>query len=250
MTEETIGTLTSLPTLPFDLIPDILIRLPVKLLLQLRCVCKSWKSLISDPIFAKKHLALSTTYSLHCISYSDHKYILKSYSRDTSVFTSIPQTQFPSFHYVYYFVGSCNGILCLAVKDPDLVVIRLWNPSIRKFKELPPISEPYIFDMWMYGFGYDPTSDNYKVVVVLHQHGDYTFSKTEVKVHTLGTDSWKSVSVFPFTDVYVQPSGQYASGTINWLVFTDTEQSQSFIASFDLGNECYQEVLLPDDSSQ
>ncbi|PNX63542.1 F-box/kelch-repeat protein, partial [Trifolium pratense] len=79
MTEETnsterqqlTGTLTSpssLPTLPFDLIPEILSRLPVKILLQFGCVCKSWKSLISDPKFAKKHLSHSTTHSLHCLS--------------------------------------------------------------------------------------------------------------------------------------------------------------------------------------
>jgi hypothetical protein len=45
-------------------------------------------------------------------------------------------------------------------------VLQLWNPSIRKFKELPPaISEAQNFP-FMYGFGYDPISDNYKVVVV------------------------------------------------------------------------------------
>lgn len=59
------GTLTSspppLPTLTFDLIEEILCMLPVKLLLQLRCLCKSFNSLISDPKFSKKHLRLSTT---------------------------------------------------------------------------------------------------------------------------------------------------------------------------------------------
>ncbi|MCI54852.1 F-box/kelch-repeat protein, partial [Trifolium medium] len=49
----------ALPTLPFDLVSEILCRLPVKLLLQLRCLCKSLNSLISDPKFAKKHLRLS-----------------------------------------------------------------------------------------------------------------------------------------------------------------------------------------------
>ncbi|RHN69125.1 putative F-box domain-containing protein [Medicago truncatula] len=64
-----IKTLTSpslytppLPTLPFDLVAEILCRLPVKLLLQLRCLCKSLNSLILDPKFAKKHLRMSTTH--------------------------------------------------------------------------------------------------------------------------------------------------------------------------------------------
>ncbi|CAJ2633709.1 unnamed protein product [Trifolium pratense] len=64
-----------------------------------------------------------------------------------------------------------------------------------------------------------------------------TRSRNEVKVHTLGTDSWRSVSEFPFYIVYAQRSGQYVSGTINWLVFTGIKW---FIASFDLGSECFQ----------
>jgi len=55
-----------LSTLPFDLIPEILCRLPVELLLQLRCICKSRNSLINDCKCAKEHLSLSTTDCLHC----------------------------------------------------------------------------------------------------------------------------------------------------------------------------------------
>ncbi|KAK2404626.1 F-box/kelch-repeat protein [Trifolium repens] len=261
VSDETIGTLTSsllpsLPNIPVDLIPEILSRLPVKSLLQFRCVCKSWKSLISDPEFAKKHLSHSKTHSIHCISYSrkqPQSHVLKSYSLDSSsVWTKITQTQFPSNGFVY-FVGSWNGILCLAEVGLDLVLFRLWNPSIRKFKELPPIREPQINfrqPKLMSGFGYDPISDNYKIVVVFGDFSNYTanndFSENEVKVHTLGTNSWKSVSKFPFAIVSVQLLGQYASGTINWLVSTGIKQSKRFIASFDLGNESYQKVLLPD----
>ncbi|MCI32129.1 F-box/kelch-repeat protein, partial [Trifolium medium] len=117
-----IGTLTSsppLPTLPFDLIPEILSRLPVKFLLQFRCVCKSWKSLITDPKFTKKHLSLSTTHTLHRISCSDHKPVIKSYSLDSVL--NITQTQFRFNSYVY-FVGSCNGILCLVDEGVDSVL--------------------------------------------------------------------------------------------------------------------------------
>ncbi|MCI34763.1 F-box protein, partial [Trifolium medium] len=71
--------------------------------------------------------------------------------------------------------------------------------------------------------------------------------KHEVKVHTLGTDSWKNVSEFPFAIVSFQDLGQHVTGTINWLVFAGIKR---FIASFDLGNECYREVLLPDDSGK
>jgi len=100
-TKETISTKRrrrrkSLPILPFDLVSEILCRLPVKLLLQLRCVCKSWNSLISDSNFAKKHLRTSTpTHLIHTLTdvvtirdgviYDSYefKYVLKSYTFDS-----------------------------------------------------------------------------------------------------------------------------------------------------------------------
>ncbi|XLS98388.1 hypothetical protein HN51_041123 [Arachis hypogaea] len=47
--------------LPDDLLPEILLRLPVKSLLRFKCVSKSWLSLnysISDPHSEKKHFEL------------------------------------------------------------------------------------------------------------------------------------------------------------------------------------------------
>ena len=41
---------------PEDVLMDIFARLPVKSLLQFRCVCKSWCNLMKDPIFVTKHV--------------------------------------------------------------------------------------------------------------------------------------------------------------------------------------------------
>ncbi|AES68586.1 F-box protein interaction domain protein [Medicago truncatula] len=130
-----------LPTLPFDLIVEILGRLPVKLLLQLRCLCKSWNYLISHSKFAKKHLSLSTTHHLYKVSYSYtlSKCVLTCHPLDyvsTNVTTMVTQYTGPFNYYVedYYIVGSCNGIICIAGYNKPSVI--LWNPSIRKFKEL------------------------------------------------------------------------------------------------------------------
>ena len=52
------STPASLLILLDELIAEILYRLPVKTLMQLKCVCKSWKTLISHPSFTKLHLHL------------------------------------------------------------------------------------------------------------------------------------------------------------------------------------------------
>nr|CAB3455970.1 unnamed protein product [Digitaria exilis] len=41
--------------LPADILHEVLLRLPTDELCRLRLVCRSWRSLTSDPIFAKAH---------------------------------------------------------------------------------------------------------------------------------------------------------------------------------------------------
>jgi len=149
------------------------------------------------------------------------------------------------------FVGSCNGILCIADGDKDLVI--LWNPSIRKFKELPLIQKPNsIFTTKMtFGFGYDSFTDNYKVLVVLRgviqdSSGNFV-CKIEVKVHASNTNDWKKIQGYPFGFLVLEKSGEFVSGKINWLASIDFEENSSrFIVSFDLEEETYQKILLPD----
>jgi F-box interacting protein len=249
----------SLPILPFDLIEEILCRLPVKLLFQLRCSCKSWNSLISQTNFTKKHLRMSTTCRLHRIRHG--KLLVKSYPLHTvftDVTTDVMRLRFPSttIHHPS-IVASCNGILCIAdFGQTSSIPVLLWNPSIRKFKELPLLEKPKVksefeFDITS-GFGYDSSTDNYKVVVVLR----YTVldknlkyvNKTDIKVYTLGTNFWKSIQECPFGVVYTYSYGKFVSGTINWLTCIDKyRQSARFIVSFDLEKESCRKVLPPDD---
>ncbi|GAU16389.1 hypothetical protein TSUD_117380 [Trifolium subterraneum] len=233
-----------LPTLPLDLIEEIFSRLPVKLLLQLRCVCKRWNSLISDPKFVKKHLS-HLTRRIHFISCLDQSYnnILTSYPLDSlftnEVTTSVTQFEYPPNNYEFFdcIVGSCNGILCLADYVNSFVL--LCNPSLGKFKELPSL-QVLIEVAISYGFGYDHVNDNYKVVALLNHTS--RIGKTKVKVHALGTNFWKSLDEFPYSGVPVECPGKFVSGTINWLACKD----EQVIVSFDLENESFQEVPKPD----
>ena len=47
---------TTLNDLPSNTLMDIFARFPVKTLLQIMCVCKSWYAIIRDPIFITKHV--------------------------------------------------------------------------------------------------------------------------------------------------------------------------------------------------
>jgi len=139
LTEETTKTITSPPPLPFDVLPEILCRLPVKLLVQLRCLCKFFYSLISDPKFAKKHLQLST--KRHYLIVTTRNNLGEYVQYDSpipSLFSTsiITQTQLypPRDYYHGFALRSCDGIFCGMLID---CFFFLWNPSIRNCKILP-----------------------------------------------------------------------------------------------------------------
>ncbi|XP_057418403.1 F-box/kelch-repeat protein At3g23880-like [Lotus japonicus] len=96
----------------------------------------------------------------------------------------------------------------------------------------------------IYGFGYDHFSDSYKVVAVFCYECDSGSGgyKTQVKVYTLGSDSWRQIQDFP-SGVPFDETGRFVSGSLNWLASVD---SSWVIVSLDLGKECYQELSLPD----
>ncbi|KAG6431360.1 hypothetical protein SASPL_109439 [Salvia splendens] len=62
-----------IPKLPNDVIIEILTRLPVKPLLKFKCVCKSWRALISSTQFVAAHLEFTKS----APNLTTHRLILK-----------------------------------------------------------------------------------------------------------------------------------------------------------------------------
>lgn len=254
--KETNSESLQLPFLPDEILLEILSRLPVKSLLKFRCVCKSWFSLISDPYFVKKQLNLSTQ-STH---FTHHKIILSATTAEfhlkscsvTSLFdnpstsTICEDLNYPVKNKFRHdgIVGSCNGLLCFAIKG-DCVL--LWNPSIRVSKKSPPLGNnwrPGCFTA--FGLGYDHVADDYKVVAVFCDPNEF-FSESKVKVYSMATNSWRKIQDFPHGVSPYQNSGKFVSGTLNWAAsYSVGSTSLWVIVSLDLQKETYREVLPPD----
>jgi len=245
---QTLKSVPLLPTLSFDLVTEILCRLPVKLLLQLQCLCKSFKHLISDRKFAKKHLCMPTK-RYHLMVYSANNsgdFVLY----DSSILSvlsgsTITQTQliYPnSLGYGYILsLCSCDGILCLTIFNRSSPI--LWNPSTRKSKILPPLT--YIqrdYTFCSFSFGYDHFIDNYKIIGIC---------KNQVSVNTLGSDYWKRIVDFP-NHFFIFGLGIFVGGTVNWLARdwarddSILNSHEQFILSLDLKKESYEKVPQPD----
>ncbi|KAE9618020.1 putative F-box domain-containing protein [Lupinus albus] len=242
--------------IPYDLIIDILSRIPVKSLLRFKCVCKSWKTLISDTQFAKFHFQRSITDS----TFTHHRLMPQAcFLRDDIVSCSvesllndydvIPESLGYPLHPHYDVVGYRNGLCCLMYNREK---VRLWNPCTKLVSP----ESPSLFNRdgpnrkTVFGFGYDESSNTYKVVSFFVDH----YGKSLGSVFSFGSENcnWRQVHGFPDVTPEWGKSGECARGTLNWLAKAPLpggmrNDKYYVIVSFDLGNETCREFLLPHD---
>lgn len=167
------------------LIVEILTFLDVKSLIRMKCVCKSWKTLFSDPLFVKMHLKRQSTRMTHLALFSKMSQgsvdcravpisrLLDTTSNSITLTDDDPYYQF-NFKNARCMVGSCNGLVCLQGCSSDSAAyidhsFSFWNPATRNISETLMSfrqydnSDPREY-ICRFLFGYDNSTDTYKVV--------------------------------------------------------------------------------------
>uniref|UniRef100_A0A7N2N0D1 F-box protein n=1 Tax=Quercus lobata TaxID=97700 RepID=A0A7N2N0D1_QUELO len=150
--------------------------------------------------------------------------------------------------------GSCNGLVCLyqfrnASTNAD--PIYLWNPSIRKFKRLPDFSLTHCHRVST-RFAYQSETNDYKVVNIYkmpapnHHHG----VEVEAEVYTLSSNSWRKIGI-PVTNFFlsfpfINTTSTFVSGALHWLGYISEAAFPYVILSFDVNNDKFGEIALPD----
>ncbi|GJU97517.1 F-box protein CPR1-like protein [Tanacetum coccineum] len=212
-----------------ELVPDvlekILITLDVKDLSRCKSVCKFWHSLISSSRFVTAHM--NHGYNNDRMYYeSGHRRILMSC---------------PGLEYNCYILGSANGLVCIKAG----VEIFVANPSTREVKNIQKRSRVYntlkisAYSCW--GFGYDSSADDYKVVVgSMIDNNPICF-----QVLALKSNAWKDVGKLDhelFSSI-----GTLCNGALHW--FMKDRNDKKVIISFNLITEEITEIPLPNDPS-
>ncbi|CAL5378754.1 unnamed protein product [Camellia sinensis] len=227
-----------LPELPPEVITEILSRLPVKPLLQFRCVSKPWRSVIDSPNFIKMHLNRSiqsrSNLSLILNEFNapfPNQLCSVDFDKLDIAFKLNPPLMFEKRLDKVW--NSCNGLLCLSFGEGQAI---LWNPSTRKHLELPVSLTETPVDFRgvlvnLFGLGYDSVSDDYKVMRIARIN-DYRFVhyESEVRVYSLKWNSWRKVA-------------------LRWSVNPKPmlrEDGPHALIAFDLGAEEYRMVSLPE----
>ncbi|KAF9614662.1 hypothetical protein IFM89_019790 [Coptis chinensis] len=235
--------------LPDDIIEEILSRLPVKSLLKLRCVCKSWCTLISDPNFINLHLKHSLENNDQTIlrgHLASEVYLLECKQRLVKL-DSPPNLSMPSFMYNDGTLSCCNGLVCLT---DDGNTICLWNPSTRRHRILPqPLvarnPSGYTFNM---GFAYNSIEKDYVVVrlVVTARFQNLC----EVEIYSLRDNSWTRIQNISHTICRDNKGVVFFVGALHWLGVRDVDYlgikvMPDIIIALDVTSKKFREFQLP-----
>ncbi|KAK1371042.1 hypothetical protein POM88_037134 [Heracleum sosnowskyi] len=185
--------------LPDDLITQILVRLPVRYLVQFELVCKAWLHKIKSPKFIKMHLKIAADRE------SPMSFLIRTRKfglRGEVIFRGInwPEKnerdedrilpcRFSHKYFGPVVLGVANGIVC-ATNLGDKSIF-LWNPATLKSKKLPPPIIDLSNCLLSLGFGFD-SEDDYKVVRLV-MYKKFAFVKAEV--YSANKNCWKEINV-------------------------------------------------------
>ncbi|XP_031258740.1 F-box protein CPR1-like [Pistacia vera] len=175
-----------MPKLPQEIIEDILSRLPVKKLVQLKCLKQQEK--------AKK----TTITNLHKLFFANWPF----QTIDVEAFfdgdgdSVSQQVGYPARSVSENWAGiggSCNGLVFLFCYSNDLLVL---NPTTRDSRELSKPDTTFTSqDSVFCGLGYDVLIDNYKVVggVISVANSGSNSKEAKVEVLELKTNNWRKI---------------------------------------------------------
>ncbi|KAG8364883.1 hypothetical protein BUALT_Bualt18G0044900 [Buddleja alternifolia] len=235
--------------LPDDILFSILCILPVKSLMRLLCLCKSWNSLIKSSGFIAAHH--------HHNENEKNSYLLympKDVRKPRQVCTMLRENDAPPSYMKhcdlvlplsrYYVVGVCEGLICLTEESFDVNHIYIWNPFVGTLKFVPPSETappPHGDNRIVFGFGF--ANNDYRIIKIIY----HEWRLHEVEMYSLATNSWRRIEFEPAKWwIDFQCIGVSFEGSIYWLSSVDAEYGASkSILRFDLEEEIFEETAAP-----
>ncbi|WOH12842.1 hypothetical protein DCAR_0832351 [Daucus carota subsp. sativus] len=202
-----------------DLWTEILLRLPIKTLLQFKSVSKSWFSIISSHRFATSHLAMAAKDDQILIAHHDVGDYEMEDENSFSLFHlgsgrilknlgfPFSQGEYPSTEEFSRLIGSDCGIVCVYVSvsawraTKQDVDIYLWNPATKHSKILPPHTTVLDHRSNMaLGFGFDHVDLDFKLVRVVPCDLSAPVHSTEAnlaEIYSSNRNAWRKIEPKP-----------------------------------------------------
>lgn len=265
--------ITPAPDLLEDVIIEILLRLPVKSLLRFTAVCKTWRTIISDPFFIHQQLQYSSCSKKE----QDPTFLITPHTLDRIIPWVIRPTNFSNHLRFYQWqqqggskqgtflygkdLGHEFGIVCNFAHCDGLVLaptdnkLYLFNPATRESFTLPNSSHDDNKQGGRYhstaGLGRDSTTGDYKVVRSFYRLFDYDSKNYSMgmEVFTVGMSSggacWREILPDPPFSVHRWQTAVTVKGSFLFWYIDKVHGEQRGVLQLCLENEEFSVVRLP-----
>ncbi|KAL5057336.1 hypothetical protein RYX36_028940 [Vicia faba] len=264
---------TKMKHLPEELLSNILSRLPARELLKCKIVCKSWFNLITDPYFINNYYFF---YNDLIYSQNQEKLLVihRPFISGVETFISLLSWNFnyPKQHVSSSLLnlpdeynsdhqcwtdimGPCNGIYFLP-GYPNFMM----NLSLRQFKALP---ESHVTDSngtysltEFAGFGFDPKTNDYKVVFLkdlwLRKTDERQKGYWNAELYSLNSNSWRKLDAqdIPLPIEISSSSSQvytYMNNCCHWWGYVDEYDGriEDVVLAFNMVDEMFRKIKVP-----
>ncbi|CAA7042709.1 unnamed protein product [Microthlaspi erraticum] len=223
--------------LPWDLVGEILCRVPTKYLARFRTVCKQWKAVWEDKSFLNKYLSRARP-----------QFMIRTDSKICSVEISIDDKNEDNMSIVerdvtleyecktYTNLCYCDGFVLYGMCKKGFVI---WNPWVRQHRFIE--NQEYTFG----GVGYDNIRPErgYKIFgynfYTDRSSGQF---QSNVAIYECKSDAWKFINGTREEPHGIMPDSIMSlNGNLYFIAF-DTKAYKYFIQSFDMSEDIFKTI--------
>ncbi|XP_021844096.2 putative F-box protein At3g24700 [Spinacia oleracea] len=177
-----------------DLLSEILVRLPAKSLVRLRSTCKTWKSIITNPLFHKSHFHHCSSQKSPLIPsflfFRSEGYIFSlnlDLNHKENTKNEVDRNFVSVTPPVEASLGSCNGLVCLHVINANVIIV--WNPITNEYRDIEsPING---YSICKSGFGFASSINDYKILLVVATRYYRRDSESIIYVYSFKKRKWR-----------------------------------------------------------
>ncbi|KAK4489396.1 hypothetical protein RD792_005205 [Penstemon davidsonii] len=205
-----------------DLLTEILLRLPVKSLIDFKLVSKQWHSIITNPNFC--HLRSCRKTKPPAIGLFIHSGDFSYNESFDYVPFSVPRLRISpiqkhrltieDFSLDIRVVQSCNGLLlCRNIKGPGEWKYYVCNPTTKHSFRIPQLDENIKRGMCL---AFDPAKSPHYHVVCVHECPKNSDLSFRIQIYSSKTGSWK-ICGNPFSSPQIYGRAVYWNGSVHWI---------------------------------
>ncbi|XP_076904181.1 putative F-box protein At3g16210 [Bidens hawaiensis] len=218
---------------PEDIVFAILVRMPIKPLLRLRCLSKHWNHTISD------HFMKSRSRRMILLPFKPLQVM------DTAAH-SVSELPFPNFinpgsEDRLIIGGTYNGIMLLVHID-----MILYNPLTGAYKTVPNPPPLESSTSTNYGFCYGTSLDDLKIVRLINERSGFDQESRWCDVFSLKKGSWSTTSRTLVRAFYtIDYAGTFVNGFLYWRA---VRGNMHLIVALDVKEMVFSEIQIPTSS--